>query len=97
MNRYDEIVYALDDVIQSLIRLRNTIHNGRDSQAPFSSKYHIGELVYADYIGENVIIEDVYFDDGWKYKFHGPSAVSDNDYYSTYPEEALEPAHKEGC
>lgn len=97
MSKKDEIIYALDDVIQSLIRLRNAAL--LDDDYKYSSvppKYKIGELVYAKYVGANVIIEDQYYDDGWKYKFHGPSAVLDNDYYSTYAEDGLEPA-KEDC
>ena len=76
MSKEDEIAYALYNVIQSLIRLRGP-------------KYNIGELVYAKYVGANVVIADVYYDEGWKYKFYGPSAVSNNDYYSTYPEDDL--------
>ena len=97
MSKKDEIIYALDDVIQSLIRLRGAISADYYKPNTNPPKYKIGELVYAKYVGANVVIEDQYYDeDGWKYKFHGPSAVLDNDYYSTYTEDGLEPA-REDC
>lgn len=92
MSKKDEIIYALDDVIQSLIKLRGAISADYYKSNANPPKYKIGELVYAKYVGANVVIEDFYYDDGWKYKFHGQSAVSDGDYYSTYPEDDLEPA-----
>ena len=96
MSKKDEIAYALDGVIQSLINLRNVILLDDDYKSPsVPPKYKIGELVYAKYVGANVVIEDFYYDNGWKYKFHGPSAVSNNDYYSTYSEDDLEPAREE--
>lgn len=95
MSKKDEIVYALDDVIQSLIRLRSAVLLDDDCKSPrVPPKYNIGELVYAKYVGANVVIEDFYYDDGWKYKFHGPSAVLEDDYYSTYSEDGLEPARE---
>lgn len=95
MNRKNEIIYALDDVIQSLIRLRNAVlENENTTQIP-EPKFKIGDIAYAKTIGENVIIEDMYYDDIWRYKFHAPSSVSDCDYYSAYGEDGLEIAHKE--
>ena len=95
MSKKDEITYTLDSVIQSLINLRNAVLLDDDYKSPpVPPKYNIGELVYAKYVGANVVIEDFYYDDGWKYKFHGPSAVLDNDYYSTYCEDGLESARE---
>lgn len=94
MSKKDEIAYALDGVIQSLINLRNAVLLDNESSSISPPKYKIGELVYAKYVGANVVIEDFYYDGGWKYKFHGPSTVLDNDYYSTYCEDGLEPARE---
>ena len=89
MNKYEDISHALDEVIQSLIRLREVIRSD-DRPAP---KFTTGSYAYAKTIGENVYIEDSYYDNiqgSWCYRFHAPSAVMSDDYYSSYGEEFLE-------